>query len=62
MTKAEEFQKKAETHMEALKALIDSLPHKGDSEDQSQKVVLLNRFNGLDRALYSLTDDDLKIE
>lgn len=62
MTKAGEFQQKAEVHMEALKALIDTMPQKGDKEDQCQKVVLLNRFNNLDRAIYSVTDDDLKIE
>lgn len=62
MSKARDFKDSAELRIVLIQQLIDEMPHKGDKEDQSQKMVLQNRLDSLSRAVAGVTDEDFKIE
>lgn len=52
------FTNQADDLVTTLYDLVNTLPHKGDTEEQSQKVVLKKRIKEVEKALNGLKKED----
>ncbi|WP_415912562.1 hypothetical protein [Neptuniibacter sp. QD37_11] len=57
--KLKQFQSEAEIHLNELQNLINCLPSHGNIESECQRLVLINNFNELERAVSSTTAFDV---
>ncbi len=60
MERAEKFKKRIEALIEKIEDLIDEMPYQGDSEEESQKVYLINQLNEFSYAVNGIKESDLK--
>ena len=55
-----EFKEELKNQISCLEDLIHSMPYKGDSEEESQKVCLQNRLNDFYYTVNGIEDSDLE--
>lgn len=55
----QDFKEQLEFHISEIEDLIHSLPDKGNSEEESQKVCLQNRLNDLYYTVNGVEQSDL---
>ena len=60
MERAEKFKKRIEALIEKIEDLIDEMPYQGDSEEESQKVYLINQLNEFSYAVNGVKESDFK--
>ena len=60
--KAKEFKLQIRGHLSHVEDLINSMQHKGDTSDDSQKVLLMTALNQLQNVVNGIEQSDLKEE
>lgn len=58
----QDFKKLFEAHLTILEGMINSMPNKGDTEEESQRLVLENRLSELWYGLNGTEQEDLLFE
>jgi len=57
---AKKFQRRCEQQATSLRELINiEMPYKGDTEETSQKLVLLNRISAFEQAVNGVVNEDM---
>lgn len=54
------LQQKLRAELEIIEKIIDTLPQKGNTSEDCQKMTLINAVNNLDSAINGIEDEDLK--
>jgi len=57
-----EFKSKVEELIGQIEDVISEMPHKGDSETESQKIYLTNQLNQFSYAVNGVEDSDFDVE
>jgi hypothetical protein len=58
MKKAEKFKRKVDALIEKIEDIINEMPYHGDSEEESQKIYLINQLNQFSYAVNGVKESD----